>query len=103
VEEDNGQASAATRDESLAGNNSLTSREQIEERKDMPSKFYVVEKNGVPAVWQSDPKRIGRMLKHKPGFTSLPELPSGTRAEALVRLRQLFPGSRPPRAAKTEN
>jgi hypothetical protein len=23
----------------------------------MSSKFYVVEKNGVPAVWQSDPKQ----------------------------------------------
>jgi hypothetical protein len=69
----------------------------------MPSKFYVVEKNGVPAVWQSDPKRIGLMLKHKPGFTSLSEPPSGTRAEALARLRQLFPGSRPPRVAKAGN
>jgi hypothetical protein len=69
----------------------------------MPSKFYVVEKNGVPAVWQSDPKRIGRMLRHKPGFTSLAEPPCGTRAEALIRLRQLFPGSRPLKASTSEN
>ncbi len=69
----------------------------------MPSKFYVVQKNGVPAVWQSDPTRIGRMLKHKVGFTSLSEPPSDTRAEALIRLRQHFPGFRPLKASKTAN
>lgn len=61
----------------------------------MLAKFYVVEKNGVPAVWQSDPGRIGRLLKHKTGFTITSGTPSDTRAEALTKLRQLFPGSRP--------
>ena len=61
----------------------------------MMSKFYVVQKNGVPAVWQSDPERIVRLLKHKTGFTVVSETPSNTRAEALIKLREVFPGSRP--------
>jgi hypothetical protein len=61
----------------------------------MPSKFYVVQKAGVPAVWQSDPQRIPRLLKHKTGFTVISDAPSDTRADALIKLRQLFPGSRP--------
>jgi len=61
----------------------------------MLSKFYVVEKNGIPAVWQSDPERIVRLLKHKTGFSVVSEKPSDTRAEALVKLRQVFPGFRP--------
>jgi hypothetical protein len=59
------------------------------------SKFYLVEKNGVPAVWQSAPEQITRLLKHKTGFTVISEPPSDTRAEALAKLRQAFPGSRP--------
>jgi hypothetical protein len=59
------------------------------------TKFYVVQKNGVPAVWQSDPERIVRLLKHKTGFTVVSETPSNTRAEALIKLREVFPGSRP--------
>jgi hypothetical protein len=61
----------------------------------MSSKFYVVQKAGVPAVWQSDPQRIGRLLKQKTGFTILSDTPSDTRADALIKVRQLFPGSRP--------
>jgi hypothetical protein len=61
----------------------------------MMTKFYVVQKNGVPAVWQSDPERIVRLLKHKTGFTVVSETPSNTRAEALIKLREVFPGSRP--------
>jgi hypothetical protein len=68
----------------------------------MSLKFYVVEKNGVPAVWQLDPSRIGRMLKQKPGFTSVPEPPTDSRAEALIRLRQLFPGCRPLKASTSK-
>jgi hypothetical protein len=60
----------------------------------MTSKFYVVQKDGVPAVWQSDPRQILRLLKHKAGFTIASDPPSDTRADALVRLRQLFPGFR---------
>ena len=61
----------------------------------MPSKYYVVEKGGVPAVWQADPRKILRMLKNKVGFTILSVAPSDTRADALITLRQLFPGCRP--------
>lgn len=57
----------------------------------MLSKFYVVQKNGIPAVWQSDPERIVRLLKHKAGFKVLSERPSDTRAEALIKLREAFP------------
>jgi hypothetical protein len=69
----------------------------------MQSKFYVVEKNGIPAVWQSSPDRIERMLKHKQGFANRSDAPSNTRAEALIRLRQLFPESRPLKEAKTDS
>jgi hypothetical protein len=65
----------------------------------MPSRFYVVEKDGVPAVWQSDPKGMLRLLKHKAGFSVTADPPSNTRAEALNRLRQLFPGCRPAKAS----
>ena len=58
-------------------------------------KFYVVERNGVSAVWQSDPERIMRQLKRKSGYTVTSDTPSDTRREALVKLRQRFPGSRP--------
>lgn len=61
----------------------------------MLSKFYVVEKAGVPAIWQSNPQRIVRLLKNKAGFTIISEMPSDTRADALVKLRELFPESRP--------
>lgn len=62
------------------------------------SKFYVVERKGVPAVWQSNPERMARLLKQKEGYTVTSEAPSDTRAEALLKLRQLFPGSRPIRS-----
>jgi hypothetical protein len=42
----------------------------------MQSKFYVVEKDGVPAVLQSNPDRIGRMLKYNPGFANRSEAQS---------------------------
>lgn len=61
----------------------------------MPSRFYIAQKDGVPAVWQSDPDRIGRLLKQKTGFRLSSEAPTDTRAEALVKLRQAFPGYRP--------
>ncbi len=61
----------------------------------MLSKFYVVQKNGIPSIWQSDAKRIVRLLKHKAGFTMISETPYDTRTEALTKLRELFPGARP--------
>lgn len=60
----------------------------------MSSRFYIAQKNGVPAVWQSDPDRIGRLLKQKTGYTLSSETPTDTRAEALIKLRQVFPGYR---------
>ena len=65
------------------------------QRRKMLFKFYVVQKDGVPAVWQSAPERMAKLLKHKIGYTVMPEAPSDTRAEALVQLRKLFPGFRP--------
>jgi hypothetical protein len=64
------------------------------------SKFYVVEKAGVPAVWESDPEHIAGLLRRDSGFTITAADPSGTRQGALVLLRELFPGHRP---AKTKN
>ncbi len=61
----------------------------------MLAKFYVVEKDGVPAVWQTAPEKMTRLLKGKAGYTVSSESPSNTRAEALLKLRKLFPGSRP--------
>jgi hypothetical protein len=60
----------------------------------MITKFYLVERNGVPAIWQSDPKRIAQMLRRKKEFTVTSEPPSETRPEALRKLRQAFPGHR---------
>jgi hypothetical protein len=60
----------------------------------MLSKFYLVEKNGTPAIWQSEPQHMSRLLKWKIGFTVVSESPSDTRAEALTKLRELFPECR---------
>ena len=51
----------------------------------MLSKFYVVQKNGIPSIWQSDAKRIVRLLKHKAGFTVISAIPYETRTEALTK------------------
>jgi hypothetical protein len=59
------------------------------------SRFYVVEKAGVPAVWQSEPEQLPNLLKRKSGFVVTDAGASGTRKGALVLLRQLFPGHRP--------
>jgi hypothetical protein len=67
---------------------------QQRERSDVISKFYVVQKAGIPAIWQSDPQQIERLLKRKLGFTVVSDTPSDTRSDALNKLRQLFPGSR---------
>ena len=60
------------------------------------SNFYIVQKDGVPAVWQVDPKGIARLLKRKSnvGYALASELPERSRSEALIRLRELFPGFR---------
>ncbi len=61
----------------------------------MISTFYVVQRNGIPSVWQTSPKHILQLLKRKAEFTLASDTPSGTRHEALVKLRQLFPQHRP--------
>jgi len=60
----------------------------------MISTFYVVQRNGIPAVWQTSPKRMMRLLKRKAEFTLASDTPSETRPEALTKLRQLFPQHR---------
>lgn len=65
----------------------------------MAFKFYLVQKDGVPAVWQSEPEQLERLLKHKAGYLVISETPSNTRAEALTKLRQLFPGARRAKSA----
>ncbi len=64
----------------------------------MLTKFYVVEKDGIPLVWQSEPARMVGHLKRKAGYAVI-DTPSDTRREALVKLRQRFPGSRPLKSA----
>lgn len=66
------------------------------------SKFYLVERDGVPAIWQSDPQRLDGILKHKKGFTVTSGSPSNTRAEALTKLREAFPGFRALKPAGSE-
>jgi hypothetical protein len=63
------------------------------------SKFYVVQKAGVPAVWQCDPERISSLLRRKSGFAIAAADPSETRRGALVLLRELFPGHRVSKAS----
>ncbi len=62
------------------------------------SKFYVVEKAGVPAVWQTEPEQLPTLLKRKSGFSVNDAGASGTRKGALDLLRQLYPGHRPIKA-----
>lgn len=56
--------------------------------------FYVVEKAGVPAIWQIAPEHLPRLLRRKVGFSVVVADPSETRKSALTLLRQLFPGHR---------
>lgn len=60
------------------------------------SNFYIVQRNGIPAVWQVDPEGIVRLLKRKSkvGYSVASEVPERSRSEALIRLRELFPGFR---------
>jgi hypothetical protein len=61
------------------------------------SNFYIVQRNGIPAIWQVDPKGIVALLKRKSklGYFIISDVPTSSRAEALTRLRELFPGARP--------
>jgi hypothetical protein len=56
--------------------------------------FYVVEKAGIPAIWQSAPEHLPKLLRRKAGFSVAAAHPSETRKGALILLRQLFPGHR---------
>lgn len=61
------------------------------------SNFYIVQRNGVPAIWQVDPEGIVTLLKRKSkiGYSAVSNVPATSRAEALAKLRELFPNSRP--------
>jgi len=63
------------------------------------SKFYLVQKGGSPAIWQSDLQHINGLLRRHAGFVMASDEPAATRKEALARLRQLFPGHRPVKQA----
>lgn len=80
----------------LSHSHCLTSRKEI-----VMSKFYVVQKNGIPAVWQVTPDKMPRLLKrkNKVGYSVVGDAPSNTRMEALNKLRELFPDCRPTKAA----
>ena len=60
------------------------------------SNFYIVQRNGVPAVWQVAPGEMPKLLKRKSkdGYTIASEAPIPSRTEALSKLRELFPNSR---------
>ncbi len=68
------------------------------------SDFYIVERNGSPVIWQAGPEGIVRLLKRKAdaGYSMAPQPPMKSRAEALVKLRELFPEARRARAVPTE-
>ncbi|MGC2659897.1 MAG: hypothetical protein WA324_18215, partial [Bryobacteraceae bacterium] len=59
--------------------------------------FYIVQRNGIPAVWQVNPEGMVRLLKRKNkiGYSVVSDVPTTSRAEALTRLRELFPNCRP--------
>jgi hypothetical protein len=61
----------------------------------MISTFYVVQRNGIPAVWQISPEGLLRLLKRKKEFRLASDAPAGTRQQALAKLRELFPKQRP--------
>ena len=63
------------------------------------SNFYIVERNGIPAIWQVDPEGMVSLLKRKSkaGYSVAAHLTTKSRAEALARLRELFPERRPAR------
>jgi hypothetical protein len=64
----------------------------------MTSRFYLMQRNGVPAIWRADAERMVRLRQHRADFTVVSEKPFPTRAEALAKLRELFPGARPRRS-----
>ena len=60
------------------------------------SNFYIVEKNGAPAIWQVGPDGIAALLKRKAkaGYSMALEPSFASRAEALEKLSELFPNVR---------
>jgi hypothetical protein len=61
----------------------------------MVNTFYVVQRGGVPAIWQAHPEQLPALLNKKTDFKLVSDVPVQTRQDALLKLRQLFPGSRP--------
>ena len=63
------------------------------------SMFYIVQKNGVPAIWQVRSENGMRLLhRRRKEYSLASESPSNSRREALKKLRELFPSHRPSRA-----
>ena len=60
------------------------------------SNFYIVQREGIPAIWQVDPQGIVRLLscKGKAGYSLVAEAPARSRAEALDPPCELFPNVR---------
>ncbi len=67
----------------------------------MMRRFYVVEKAGTPAIWESTPEHLNRLLRRKAGFAVAATDPSETRKAALIVLRKLFPGHRVAKRSST--
>jgi hypothetical protein len=61
-------------------------------------KFYVVQKAGVPAIWETHPERLSTLLRRKAGYAVTSADPTETRHGAFILLRELFPGHRIPKA-----
>jgi hypothetical protein len=78
------------------------SQNQSSEKEPVMSTFYVVQRSGVPAVWQAAPDQMRRLLKRKSktGYSVASDMPSNTRAEALNKLRELFPDCRQLKSAE---
>ncbi len=66
------------------------------------SNFYIVQRNGVPAVWEAAPEEMPKLLKRKSknGYSIASDKPTTSRTEALRKLRELFPNCRPLKATK---
>lgn len=75
---------------------------QLIEKEPVMSTFYVVQRSGIPAVWEAAPDQMRRLLKRKSksGYLVASDMPSNTRAEALNKLRELFPDCRPLKSAE---
>lgn len=74
---------------------------KLDEKENTMSNFYIVERNGTPAIWQVGPDGIVSLIKRKSkaGYSMVLEPPFASRSEALTKLCQMFPNVR---RAKTQ-